>query len=261
MLASRFFGSCSLAVWLLRQPKWSMSKLHGTVVTWLGHATVLIQTAGGTNILIDPFIEHNPTYPKSFKLPKIDLLILTHGHGDHIGDAIPVAQKSLPTVLGIYELTAWLAGKGVQNTVGMNLGGSFVFRDVTATMVEAKHSSGIQDGDALIYGGTATGFVLTIQGGPKLYHAGDTCAFADMQIIRELYAPEFAMLPIGDHYTMGPKEAALAAQFVGAKTILPLHFGTFPALTGTPDQLKAALKQRGLADVEVILVRPGEAVA
>jgi L-ascorbate metabolism protein UlaG (beta-lactamase superfamily) len=238
-----------------------MSNLQGTVITWLGHATVLIQTARGTSILIDPFIKQNPMYPKNFELPeKLDLVMLTHAHQDHIADAIPVSKKSHPTVLGMVELIAWLAGEGVKNTVGINLGGSFVFQDVTATMVEAKHSAGIQDDDSLAYGGVAAGYVLAIEGGPTLYHAGDTCAFSDMQIIRELYSPDLAMLPIGDYYTMGPKGAALAAQFLGVKTILPIHFGTFPVLTGTPDKLKKALEDRGLSAVEVIMTRPGQSI-
>lgn len=238
-----------------------MSNLQGTVITWLGHATVLIETARGTSILIDPFIKQSPTYPKDFKLPeKLDLLLLTHAHEDHIADAIPVAKKSHPKVLGTFELATWLASEGVKNTVGMNLGGSFVFQDVTATMVEAKHSSGIQDGDSLIYGGIAAGFVLTIEGGPTLYHSGDTCVFSDMQIIRDLYAPQLAMLPIGDFYTMGPKAAAMATQFLGVNTVLPLHFGTFPELTGTPDQLQKALEDRGVSGVEVMMVQPGESI-
>jgi L-ascorbate metabolism protein UlaG (beta-lactamase superfamily) len=241
--------------------QWDMSNLQGTVITWLGHATVLIQTARGTSILIDPFISQNPTYPKNFNLPeKLDLLLLTHAHEDHIADAIPVTKKSNPTVLGTFELMTWLSGKGVKNTVGMNLGGSFTFQDVTATMVEAKHSSGIHEDGSFIYGGIAAGYVLAIEGGPTLYHSGDTCAFSDMQIIRELHSPELAMLPIGDFYTMGPKGAALAAQFLGVKTILPIHFGTFPVLTGTPDQLKKALEERGLSVVEVVMARPGESI-
>lgn len=238
-----------------------MSNLRGTSVTWLGHATVLIQTPGGTTILIDPFIEQNPKFPKGFKLPeKLDLMILTHAHGDHVADVVPVAKRSQPTVVGMVELVTWFAGKGVEKTVGLNLGGSFQFNDVTATMVEAKHSSGIQDGDGFVYGGVAAGVVLKIEGGPVLYHAGDTCAFGDMRLIRELHAPEFGMLPIGDYYTMGPKEAALAAELLGVESILPIHFGTFPVLTGTPEQLKKALELRNLSAIEVVEVRPGEAV-
>jgi len=234
-----------------------MNLLKGTRVTWLGHATVLIQTPKGTNILIDPFIEHNPKYPKNFALPdKIHFVLLTHGHGDHISDAAPVAKKHDSTVVAIYELAAFLGEQGVKQTIGMNLGGTAQLEDVAATMVEAKHSAGAQDKQGTRYTGVAAGFVLTIDGGPVLYHAGDTAVFSDMKLIRELYHPEIAMLPIGGFYTMGPKEAALAAQFIAPKVVLPIHFGTFPPLTGTPDELAALLGKT----IEVARLTPGSSL-
>lgn len=232
-----------------------MSAAKGTRITWLGHATVLIQTAQGTSILIDPFIAQNPKYPKEFSLPsKIDYVLLTHGHGDHISDAVPVAKKHGSTVVAIYELADFVAQKGVSKTIGMNLGGTVKLNDVAATMVEAKHSSGAQDEKGTHYVGTATGFVLTVANGPVLYHAGDTTVFGDMSLIRELYKPKIAMLPIGGHYTMGPQEVALAARLLQPEVILPIHFGTFPPLTGTPAQV-AALAGSG---VEVVEWKPGE---
>jgi L-ascorbate metabolism protein UlaG (beta-lactamase superfamily) len=231
--------------------------LKGTHITWLGHATVLVQTAKGTNLLIDPFIAQNPKYPKDFVLPaKIDYILLTHGHGDHISDAVPVAAKHGSTVVAIYELAAYVAGKGVSNTIGMNLGGSVQLNDVSATMVDARHSSGVQDEKGTHYVGVAAGFVLTLADGPVLYHAGDTAVFGDMKLICELYRPEVAMLPIGGHYTMDPKEAALAVSFLSPRVVLPLHFGTFPPLTGTPEQLAALVD----ASVEVVRWKPGETV-
>ena len=232
-----------------------MSAAKGTRITWLGHATVLVETPKGTNILIDPFMEHNPKYPKDFVLPsKIHYILLTHGHMDHIADAAPVAKKHDSTVVGIYELTNYLAGKGVSQTIGMNLGGTVQLEDVAATMVEAKHSATAEDENGVHNVGVAAGFVLTIDGGLVLYNAGDTAVFGDMSLIRELYQPKIAMLPIGGHFTMGPKEAAMAAKLLKPETILPLHFGTFPPLTGTPEEL-AALVEPG---VKVVSWKPGE---
>ena len=194
----------------------------------------------GTNILIDPFIAQNPKYPKEFVLPaKIHYILLTHGHGDHISDAVPVAAKHDSTVVAIYELADYMARQGRgpnhRHEPGRN----------RATGRCGRHHGRRQ---ALVGGagrkgrslcGVAAGFVLTIADGPVLYHAGDTRSSGDMKLIRELYRPEVAMLPIGGHYTMGPKEAALAVRFLQPKIVLPLHFGTFPPLKGTPEQLAA----------------------
>ena len=226
-----------------------------TRITWLGHATVLIQTGAGTNILIDPFIAQNPSYPKDFALPaKMHYILLTHGHGDHISDAVPVAGEHDSTVVAIFELATYLAGQGAAKTIGMNLGGTVQLDDVAVTMVEAKHSAGAQDKDGVHYVGVAAGYVLSIADGPVLYHAGDTAVFGDMKLIRELYRPKVAMLPIGGYFTMGPKEAALAARFLEPEIVLPLHWGTFPILTGTPQELAALVD----ASVQVVSWSPGD---
>ena len=235
-----------------------MADLRGTSITWLGHATVLIVTPKGTTILIDPFIEHNPKYPKGYKLPdKIDLLLVTHGHMDHIADALPVAKKHGPIVAGMVEVVGWLHSKGLKDDqgMGMNIGGSHRHADVTVSLTEARHSSGISDGDKTVYGGEPAGFVIAIDNGPTLYHAGDTTVFSDMKLIGELYHPDVAMLPIGDHYTMGPRLAAVAAKYLGAKTVLPIHWGTFPPLVGRPAELEKELAGSG---VTVIHTEPGE---
>lgn len=235
-----------------------MSLLKGTRITWLGHATVLIQTAKGTNFLIDPFITHNPKYPSGYALPEqIHYILLTHGHGDHIGDALPVAKKHGSTVVAIFELASYIADKGIANTLGMNIGGTAQLGEVAATMVESTHSAAAQDERGTHYVGVATGFVLSIADGPVLYHAGDSSVFGDMKLIAELYHPEVAMLPIGGFYTMGPREAALAVRFLKPKMVLPLHFGTFPPLTGTPEELSAHIND---SSVEVIRCTPGKSI-
>jgi L-ascorbate metabolism protein UlaG (beta-lactamase superfamily) len=234
-----------------------MASLKGTRVTWLGHSTVLVTTAKGTNLLIDPFISGNPKYPSGYELPrKLPYILLTHGHGDHIADAAPVAQKHGSKVVAIYELAEFVKGQGAAETIGMNLGGTVQLDDVAATMVDARHSAGAQDQHGTRYVGVAAGYVLTIDGGPVLYHGGDTAVFGDMKLIGDIYKPEVAMLPIGGHFTMGPREAAHALRLLGSKTALPLHFGTFPPLTGTPQQL-AALVDSG---VEVVSWEPGQTI-
>ncbi len=222
-------------------------------LTWLGHSTFRIETPGGKMIFIDPWIMGNPMCPEAEKkVKKADILLCTHGHGDHIGDAVEVVKQHNPLVVGIYELCLWLAKKGAKQISPMNKGGTQTAGDIKVTMVHADHSCGIQDGDQLIYGGEACGFVIEFANGLKIYHAGDTNVFGDMAIIRELYAPAIVMLPMGDHFTMGPREAAYAINLLKPKTVIPMHFGTFPALTGTPDAL-----QKLVPGVVVLEMKPG----
>lgn len=227
-----------------------MSLFNGTRVTWLGHATVLVQLPNGTNLLIDPFIEHNPKYPKGYELPeKIDYVLLTHAHSDHTADAIPVARKYGSTILAIVELAGYMAGKGVESTIGMNLGGTVQLPGVAVSMVDAKHSSSIEENGVSLYLGEAAGLILSVEGGPVIYHAGDTAVFGDMSLIQDIYAPQIALLPIGGHYTMGPKEAAVAVHLLKPELVLPIHYGTFPPLKGTPQELAQQLRHPELVGV------------
>ncbi|MGB7598812.1 MAG: metal-dependent hydrolase [Candidatus Sulfotelmatobacter sp.] len=227
--------------------------LKGIHLTWLGHATFRIETPGGQTIIIDPWIMNNPVCPPSEKkVKKVDTLLITHGHGDHIGDAVEIIKEHNPQVVGIPELCGWLEKKGAKKIAMMNKGGTQTIGDVKVTMVHADHSCGIQDGDEMVYGGEACGYVVEFENGVKLYHAGDTNVFGDMAIIRELYNPEIVMLPIGDHFTMGPREAAYACNLLKPKTVIPMHFGTFPVLTGSPADLKKLVK-----GVEILTLTPG----
>lgn len=234
-----------------------MFQTRGHKFTWFGHACFRIATSNGKVIFIDPWISSNPACPDSLKkVDKADVLLITHAHFDHIADAVDLAKKHQPQVVGIYETCAWLESKGVQNARGMNIGGTQKIGDLEITMVRADHSCGIQDGDKIIYGGDAAGYVFRLPGGPTIYHAGDTAVFGDMKLIAELYSPEVAMLPIGDYYTMGPREAALAIRLLGVRHVIPMHFGTFPALTGTPEKLRELTKD--ISGLEIHVMKPGE---
>jgi L-ascorbate metabolism protein UlaG (beta-lactamase superfamily) len=226
-------------------------------ITWLGHGTFLFRLPSGQVILMDPWTEGNPSYPAGYQIPRVDLICITHGHFDHIHDAVPLAKKFSPQVVAIYEICNWLESKGVQNTRAMNKGGAQQVGEVNITMTHAVHSCGILDDGKIIYGGEAAGYVLRFADGRALYFAGDTNVFSDMHLIEQLYKPELAFLPIGDLFTMGPDEAALACTFLRVRKVIPMHFGTFPLLTGRPEKLSELT-----ADLEtnVWTLEPGKAV-
>jgi L-ascorbate metabolism protein UlaG (beta-lactamase superfamily) len=235
-----------------------MLKTRGNNLTWLGHATFKITTPSGHVILVDPWLS-NPLCPEAEKhLSRVDTMLITHGHFDHIADAVALGKQFKPHVVGIYETCAWLESKGVGNTAAMNKGGTQKVGEIEVTMVNAVHSCGIQDGDKIIYGGEACGYVIRLPGGMTLYHAGDTAVFGDMKLISELYAPELALLPIGDHFTMSPREAAMAIRLLNVRHVVPMHFGTFPLLTGSPDELRRLTQD--IAGLEIHVLKPGESL-
>lgn len=224
-------------------------------ITWLGHATFLLVSPGGKRIVFDPWMTGNPASPESAtKLGNLDLILITHGHNDHTGDAVALGRSSGAHVIAPFELSVWLGKKGLKNVTGMNPGGTLNALGLSITMVPAIHSSSVEDDGEVVYTGLATGFVVKFEDGQTIYFAGDTSIFGDMRLIGEMYEPDIAFLPIGDLYTMGPEQAAKASEMLGVRQIVPMHYGTFPALTGTPAQLRERVGSR----VQVLELKPGE---
>jgi L-ascorbate metabolism protein UlaG (beta-lactamase superfamily) len=227
-------------------------------ITWLGHGTFQLQLESGEIIVLDPWTDGNPSYPTTHSFNRIDTILISHGHFDHIHDAVPLAKKFSPKVVAIYETCHWLESKGVRNCCGMNKGGTQMVGPLSITMTHAIHSCGILDDGKMIYGGEAAGYVLHLPDGRRIYFSGDTNVFSDMALIQEIYRPQLAMLPIGDLFTMSPREAAVACRLLKVEKIIPMHFGTFPALTGTPGQLADLLKG---SSTTVWPLKPGETVS
>lgn len=224
-------------------------------ITWLGHGTYKMQLESGEVVLVDPWIDGNPSYPTKHEFDRVDVILVSHGHFDHIHDVLPLAQKFSPQIVCIYETSVWLESKGAKNVVGMNKGGTVHVGPLAVTMTHAVHSCGILDDGKIIYGGEAAGYVVRLPDRRSVYCAGDTNVFTDMQLIERLYHPELAFLPIGDFYTMSPREAALACRMLNVRKVVPLHFGTFPALTGRPEQFAQLLQDH--SGIQVWTLEPG----
>ena len=235
-------------------------QMNGVQITWLGHATFKFTTPEGKIILIDPWTYSNPVCPEEYKhIEKVDLILVTHGHNDHTGDLMKFAGANSPTVVAIVELGKWFASKGVKNVFTMNIGGIIHVQGVKVTMTKAIHTSSV-DEEPFAYVGVAAGYVIEFSNGRRIYHAGDTAAFGDMQLIHKIYKPDVALLPIGDHHTMGPEEAAFATQLLKVNHVIPMHYG-LPGSTGTPAALRNALNTLGLNDVEMIEMKPGQTIS
>jgi L-ascorbate metabolism protein UlaG (beta-lactamase superfamily) len=241
-----------------------MSLGNGVKLTWIGHASFILDTPGGKRALIDPWMTGNPVAPESLQDPgDVDLILLSHGHSDHTGDVIRLAKEKSPAaIMCMIELGDYLGSKGVENIIGGNKGGTLSAEGVSVTLTHAFHSSsyGEEDG-TIVYTGEPAGLIITLENGYRIYFAGDTTVFGDMALIGELYKPDLAMLPIGDFFTMGPMEAAKAVELLGVKHVLGMHYGTFPLLTGTPEGLRDELGKRGLTDVVVEELKPGQTLS
>jgi len=214
--------------------------LNGLEMTWLGHAAFRLRLDDGTTLYVDPWLT-SPTAPAgAIAAERADAIFVTHGHSDHLGDALDLCRSTGAPIHAIHEICVWAGNQGLdQPPVGSNKGGTLeVPGGVHATLVDAVHSSGISTEAGIVAAGEAGGWVLAFQSGPTIYHAGDTTVFKDMELIGELYEPDIALLPIGGWYTMGPRHAALAGRLIGAGTVVPIHYGTFPILSGTPAELR-----------------------
>jgi L-ascorbate metabolism protein UlaG (beta-lactamase superfamily) len=227
--------------------------------TWLGHSTFLFRSPGGKRILIEPWVASNPACPpESKKIDALDLILITHGHSDHAGDAAAIARATGAHVIANYEICLWLEAKGIQNTAPMGHGGTQTIGGIAITMVNAVHGSSALEDGRLVYLGHPGGYVIRFEDGLTIYFAGDTDLFGDMRLIGEMYRPAIAFLPIGDRFTMGPNAAAKAAELLGVRQVVPMHYGTFPFLTGTPTQLRELLAPRG---VQMLELKPGESAS
>ena len=223
--------------------------------TWVGHGTWLATSAAGKKLVLDPWVMNNPVAPEHLKNPdRVDIMAVTHGHFDHIHDAVELARKHSCKVLAIPETAGWLGKKGVENIIGFNKGGTVDVDGVKITLTHAFHSGSAPDGS---YAGEPSGLIVNTEDDKTLYFAGDTNVFGDMQLIGRIYEPDVAVLPIGDHFTMGPKEAAVAVELLGVKRVIPCHWGTFGLLTGTPEEFE----QLAPSGVTIETMQPGETVA
>jgi L-ascorbate metabolism protein UlaG (beta-lactamase superfamily) len=214
--------------------------LGGARITYLGHSTFRFVTPGGEQIIIDPFLTDNPQTPDDLKrVGELDTILITHGHFDHFSDVMPLVGQTGAGTVSNFEIFSYLQREGVEDATPIQKGGTVQVGGIKVTATHAFHSSSIAlDDGSFIYGGEPLGYVIEFESGFKLYHAGDTAVFGDMQLIAELYRPDVALLPIGNQVVMSPYEAAHATRLLGVRHVVPIHYGTFPWLSGTPEELR-----------------------
>ena len=224
-------------------------------LTWLGHAAFRIDSDRGKRIYVDPFLAGNPKTPDSEKEPdRVDIIAVTHGHSDHAGETPSLSQRfPAAQIVAQVEVKGWLGRQGanVGQLPGINKGGSLEIDGIRFSLVNAFHSSSSDQGEYL---GESCGIVIRLEEGRTIYFAGDTCVFGDMQLIARIHKPDLVVLPIGDWFTMGPEEAAVALELLGNPRCVPSHWGTFPLLTGTPDALAQLTRS------QVDRIEPGDTI-
>jgi len=233
---------------------------NGVKITYFGHSTFSINSPKGKKIIIDPWIDTNPSCPDELKnIDSVDIIAVTHGHFDHIGDLLDICNQHNPKIIANWEICDWLGTKGVENCLPINKGGTQTSDNIKFVMTHAQHSSGIKDDDGtIIYAGEPGGYVIELENNYRIYHAGDTNLFGDMKLIAELYRPDISILPIGDVFTMSPFEASYACRFLKSRYVIPMHYATFPLLTGTPEKLKELTKD--IKGLEILALKPGESL-
>jgi L-ascorbate metabolism protein UlaG (beta-lactamase superfamily) len=228
--------------------------MTGVKIKWLGHSAFLFEAE--QKLLIDPFISGNPLAPCSPEELNPDIIAVTHGHRDHLGDTIEIGKRTGCRIISVHEVANYVKSKGVF-AEGMGKGGTIYVEGIKLTMTEALHSSSIDASGFSFDGGSPAGFIIRING-HSIYHAGDTGIFGDMQLIGELYKPEVALIPIGDRFTMGIKEATKAVELIKPEIVIPMHYNTFDVISQNPEEFKRAVEAK--VDTKVVIMKPGESI-